>query len=173
MCLPFHFAGGTTLKTLGAKAEEVKAPEKTVSESMSTSDIDGKKIGAEKQNCCDFKIQFSNSLSSLINNKKDCNLHLVEFECSYVLKYALHAYLEVTTSSQIFAGTLYDAKINAKYIFSWENVEKAKISHIQSEIELKMIQCNLIIFSDKDEDGDKLNILGEKDVTPVGMCLAA
>ena len=41
-----HFAvAGTTLKTLGAKAEEVKAPEKTVSESVSTSDIDGKKTG--------------------------------------------------------------------------------------------------------------------------------
>lgn len=29
----------------------------------------------------------------------------------------------------------------------------------------------IIYFSDKDDDGDPLNILGEKDVTPVGEYL--
>lgn len=42
-----------------------------------------------------------------------------------------------------------------------------KYVHVCLDVDLDVI----IYFSDKDDDGDPLNILGEKDVTPVGEYL--
>lgn len=46
--------------------------------------------------------------------------------------------------------------------------------HVSPEICACLFGCRfrcVIYFSDKDDDGDPLNILGEKDVTPVGEYL--